>query len=262
MSVEDTDKEGRQRAAVAAFEERPDKRPETIADMFDAIARRYDLLNHLLSGGMDLYWRARAVRSLGFTGREVVLDLCTGTCDLAIAALRRRQSRAARVIGLDFSTEMLRIGQRKLRASGLGAAASLVRGDAMALPVASSSVDAVTIAFGIRNVLAPEVACAEIGRVLRPGGRLAVLEFSFPRLAAVRAVYTWYFRNVLPAIGRAVSRHDHAYAYLPESVGTFLPPERFSALVRRAGLAEVRSVPLTFGIVYLYTAVKPAAASG
>lgn len=237
----------------------PDKHPAKIAGMFDAIARRYDLLNHLLSGGLDLYWRARAIRALGFCGRELVLDLCTGTCDLAIAALRARRGRARRVIGLDFSSEMLRVGRRKLIAEGLAPTAPLVRADAMRLPVASASVDAVTIAFGIRNVLDPAAACAEIDRVLKPGGRLAILEFSLPRMPLVRAVYVSYFRHVLPRIGRMVSRHAEAYTYLPESVGAFFLPEEFSRLMQGAGLSAVRAIPLTFGIVYLYTAAKATA---
>lgn len=224
--------------------------------MFDAIAHRYDLLNHTLSGGLDLYWRARAIRTLGFTGRETVLDLCTGTCDLAIAALDRRQGQARRVIGLDFAGAMLQIGQRKLRDRRLDARAPLVRADAMHLPLSAGAVDAVTIAFGIRNVADPVAACREIARVLRPGGRLAVLEFSMPRVPLVRGVYTWYFRNVLPRVGRAVSRHGEAYAYLPASVGAFLTPDEFAALVGAAGFTSVRAVPLTLGVVYMYTAVK------
>jgi demethylmenaquinone methyltransferase/2-methoxy-6-polyprenyl-1,4-benzoquinol methylase len=233
-----------------------DKRPAKIAGMFDAIAHRYDLLNHALSGGLDLYWRARAIRALGFTGHETVLDLCTGTCDLAIAALDRRQGQARRAVGLDFSGAMLRVGQRKLRDRRLDGQAPLVRADAMHLPFAAGVVDAVTIAFGIRNVADPAVACREIARVLRPGGRLAVLEFSMPRVPFVRGAYTWYFRNVLPRIGRVVSRHDEAYTYLPASVGAFLTPDEFAALVGGAGFTSVRAVPLTLGVVYLYTAVK------
>ena len=234
-----------------------DKHPARIAGMFDAIAHRYDLLNHLLSGGLDLYWRSRAIRALRFTGREVVLDLCTGTADLAIAARQPRRGAARRVVGLDFSNEMLRVGQRKLRERGLSTEVPLVQGDAMHLPVASASVDAVTIAFGIRNVLDPAVACREIARVLRPGGRVAVLEFSLPRVPVVRQVYAWYFRNVLPRVGRLLSRHGDAYAYLPASVGTFLSPGEFASLVGRAGLDGVTAVPLTLGVVYLYTATKP-----
>lgn len=238
--------------------------------MFDAIAHRYDLLNHLLSGGLDLYWRARAIRALEFTGAERVLDLCTGTADLAIAARRPafaftrageaqgRVGAARKVVGLDFSNEMLRIGQRKLRDRGLTSDVPLVRADAMRLPVASSSVDAVTIAFGIRNVLDPAAACSEIARVLRPGGRLAVLEFSLPSVPVVRSLYAWYFRNVLPVVGRLLSRHDDAYTYLPASVGSFLSPDEFATMVGRAGLRKVTAVPLTFGIVYLYTATRVA----
>lgn len=233
-----------------------DKHPAKIAGMFDAIAGRYDLLNHLLSGGLDLYWRARAIRALGFTGRELVLDLCTGTGDLAVAALKPRRAHAQRVVGLDFSAEMLRVGRHKLRAGGHTARAPLVRADAMRLPIADGTIDAVTMAFGIRNVLDPDVACAEVFRVLRPGGRLAILEFSLPPHPWLRALYLWYFRHVLPRIGRLVSRHSDAYTYLPESVGAFFPPETFAALVTRAGFGEVRSVPLTFGVVYLYTARK------
>jgi demethylmenaquinone methyltransferase/2-methoxy-6-polyprenyl-1,4-benzoquinol methylase len=127
----------------------------------------------------------------------------------------------------------------------------------MSLPVADESVDAVTIGFGIRNVQRPEVACAELFRVLRRGGRLAILEFGVPTLPLVRPVYLWYFRHVLPRIGRSVSRHDAAYSYLPESVGAFPSGAAFAALLSREGFTRVRSQPLTFGIVYLYSAEKP-----
>ena len=160
------------------------------------------------------------------------------------------------MIGLDFAAAMLRIGQRKLRDRGLDVLAPLVRADAMQLPLASGVVDAVTIAFGIRNVADPAAACREIARVLRPGGRLAVLEFSMPRLPLVRGAYTWYFRHVLPRIGRALSQHHEAYTYLPASVGAFLTPDEFAALVGGAGFTRVRAVSLTLGVVYLYTAVK------
>lgn len=233
----------------------PDKRPDKIAGMFDAIARRYDLLNHLLSGGFDRRWRARAVRELAFEGHEVVLDLCTGTADLAIAAVAARRG-AKRVVGIDFAGEMLRIGQQKLRATSRDGKVPLVRGDAVRLPVASSSVHCAMVAFGIRNVVDPSAACAEVYRALRPGGRFAVLEFAMPRAPVLRSVYAWYFRHVLPRIGRVVSRHEAAYEYLPASVGAFFPPSAFVALVEGAGFTNVRVVPLTLGIVYLYVAEK------
>ena len=223
--------------------------------MFDAIAPRYDLLNAVLSGGLDRYWRWRAIRSLAFTGRETLLDVCTGTGDVAIAAVRATRG-ARRVLGIDFAGAMLTHAAQKIRARELTSRIGITRGDAMALPVFSSSVDGVTIAFGIRNVAVPDVACAELFRVLRRGGRLAILEFGLPVLPAVRPLYLWYFRNVLPRIGRAVSRHDAAYSYLPESVGAFPWGDAFADILRKQGFNTVRARPLTFGIVYLYTAEK------
>ena len=219
--------------------------------MFDAIAPRYDLLNHLLSAGIDRRWRTRAIRTLQLTGRETLIDVCTGTADIALSA-----TGAARVIGVDFAGAMLRLGLGKVRRAGEERRIALVRGDALRLPVADNSADAVTIAFGMRNVQRPDVGCAEMARVLRRGGRLAILEFGMPRVPGVRALYEWYFNSVLPFIGRRISGHGGAYSYLPASVGSFPPPDEFVTVLRQAGFADVRAVPLTFGIVYLYTAVK------
>ena len=223
--------------------------------MFDAIAPRYDLLNGVLSAGLDRYWRRRAIRSLRFTGRELLLDVCTGTGDVALAAARSGRG-AQRVLGVDFAAAMLGLARQKVRSRRLTARVSLVRGDAMRLPLPSAAVDGVTVAFGIRNVVDTATACAELLRVLRPGGRLAILEFGLPVMAALRPLDLWYFRNVLPRIGRAVSRHDAAYSYLPASVGAFQCGEEFAAILRKQGFNNVQARPLTFGIVYLYTAQK------
>jgi demethylmenaquinone methyltransferase/2-methoxy-6-polyprenyl-1,4-benzoquinol methylase len=231
--------------------ELPDKTPDRIAGMFDAIAPRYDLLNHLLSAGIDRRWRARAIRSLRLAAGEVLVDVCTGTADVALQA-----APAARVVGVDFAGAMLAVGHRKVRAAGQLERIALVRGDATRLPVQSARADAVTVAFGIRNVQQPEAACAEMARVLRRGGRLAILDFGVPRVPGIGTLYRWYFRYLLPWIGRAVSGHRVAYAYLPASVTSFMAPEEFSAVLRRSGFCEVRASPLTFGIVYLYTAVR------
>ena len=232
-----------------------DKDPAKIAGMFDAIAARYDLLNTVLSGGVDRYWRWRAVRSLGFTGRETAVDLCTGTADL-VAALAR-PGRAGRVVGVDFSSAMLRHGLTKVRGRGTPTPWQLAQGDAMRLPLASASADGLTIAFGIRNVRDHAVAVADCLRVLKPGGRLAILEISTPRVPVFREIYAWYFTRLLPRIGRLVSHHTDAYTYLPASVVGWVTPEAFSATLRSAGFADVRAVPLTFGAVYLYTAIRP-----
>jgi demethylmenaquinone methyltransferase / 2-methoxy-6-polyprenyl-1,4-benzoquinol methylase len=232
-----------------------DKSPARITAMFDAIAGRYDLLNTVLSGGLDRYWRRRAIRSLRFSGSETLLDVCTGTGDVAVAGART--ARAARsVVGIDFAGAMLRHAVDKVRAAQLGSRVRFVRGDAMRLPVVESCADGATIAFGIRNVQDPAAACAELLRVLRPGGRLAILEFGLPALPALRPLYLWYFRHILPRIGRVVSRHSAAYSYLPESVGAFPWGEEFVTILRQAGFDDARSQPLTFGVVYLYTATK------
>ena len=230
-----------------------DKAPEKIAGMFDAIAGRYDLLNMVLSGGLDRYWRRRAIASLGLTGRERLLDVCTGTADVAIGSARRG---AARVVGVDFSGAMLTHGLEKVRKGGLGSRIQLLRGDAMHLPVASQSVHAATIAFGIRNVMQPDVACRELARVLCPGGRLAILEFGTPGSRVFGPVYHWYSRNILPRIGRAVSRHDAAYTYLPESIGAFAYGDEFARILLSAGFSHVEARPFMFGAVYLYTGRK------
>jgi demethylmenaquinone methyltransferase/2-methoxy-6-polyprenyl-1,4-benzoquinol methylase len=224
--------------------------------MFDAIAGRYDLLNAVLSAGLDRYWRRRAIGSLRLTGTEILLDVCAGTADVAIGAARAVPG-SRRVVGVDFAGAMLARGGEKVRAAGLGARVQLVRGDAMRLPVADRSVDAVTVAFGIRNVEVTGAACAEIHRVLRPGGRLAILEFGLPQAPGLRQLYTWYFLRVLPRIGRLLSKHGGAYSYLPASVGAFPWGQDFADLLSAAGLVEATSRPLTLGVVYLYSARKP-----
>ena len=232
----------------------PDKSPARIAAMFEAIAARYDFLNHFLSAGLDRRWRARTVRELQLAPGARVVDLCTGTGDLAIA--KARAADRTRVVGVDFAGAMLRLAAGKVRQTGLAGAIALVRGDAAAIPVRSGWADAATIAFGIRNVNQPERAFGELARVLKPGARLAILEFGEPTAPGLRALYKWYFRAVLPRVGRLVSKHESAYSYLPASVGAFPSPVEFAAFIARNGFTDVRSVPMSLGIVYLYIARK------
>jgi demethylmenaquinone methyltransferase/2-methoxy-6-polyprenyl-1,4-benzoquinol methylase len=227
------------------------KEPARIAGMFDAIAGRYDTLNRWLSVGFDRRWRRRAIRALGLRGGEHVLDVCTGTADLAIEAVTAMPA-ARQVVGLDFSGEMLRLGLGKVRAAGLAGQIRLVRGDATRLPLPDATFDAVTIAFGIRNVVDPMAACREFHRVLKPGGQLAILEFGFPRVPGIKTLYAWYFRYLLPAVGRLVSHHGEAYAYLPASVAQFPSPDAFDRDLESAGFGAVRYDSLTLGVVYLY----------
>jgi demethylmenaquinone methyltransferase/2-methoxy-6-polyprenyl-1,4-benzoquinol methylase len=231
------------------------KEPAKIAGMFDAIARRYDALNHLLSAGLDRRWRRRAVQALQLSGRERVLDMCTGTADLAIEA----SGRTRQIVAVDFSTEMLRIASAKTNTPQLRARIHLVRGDATAVPLPDASFDAAMVAFGIRNVLDPLKGCQEFRRVLVPGGRLAVLEFGSPRIPGLRALYLWYFSRILPLVGRAISKHSEAYSYLPASVIQFPTGQKFAEMLREAGFSDVRYQTLTFGVVYLYLARVPKA---
>lgn len=230
-----------------------DKSSAKIAGMFDAIADRYDLLNTVLSGGLDRYWRRRAIASLKLTGRERLLDVCAGTADVAIRGARNG---AARVVGVDFSGSMLVHGLDKVKNAGLAPRVQLVQGDATNLPIADGTVDAVTIAFGIRNVQRPEGACRELYRVLRSGGRLAILEFGVPHWPLFRLIYHWYFHQIVPRIGRAVSRHGEAYTYLPESVDAFKFGDAFARVLNVSGFSQVEARPMMFGAVYLYTATK------
>ena len=222
--------------------------------MFDAIAPRYDLLNHVLSAGIDRRWRARAIRSLRLTGRETLLDVCTGTADVALEARRRGPGRAARVVGVDFAGAMLALGLRKVRDARARAAGSRwCAATRCACRSRDGSVDAVTVAFGIRNVQRPEVACAEMARVLRPadGWRSSSSACRGSRASA---------RSTAGISARAAARRpaDLGHTrrvFVPAGLGRHLSAARGVHDNARAGrFADVRAVPLTFGIVYLYTA--------
>jgi demethylmenaquinone methyltransferase/2-methoxy-6-polyprenyl-1,4-benzoquinol methylase len=221
--------------------------------MFDRIAPRYDLLNRLLSAGTDVRWRRRAVDALALPAGSRVLDLCTGTGDLLIEALRRDTSR--RGVGLDLSTSMLTRAEDKLARAGMGARAGLVAGDAQRLPARSGSFDGALVAFGIRNVGDPAAALSELSRVLRPGGRLVVLEFSTPR-GLFGLVFGAYSRHLLPRIGGWISGDRGAYAYLPASVARFATPAAFGALMEAAGFTAVRWQPLTGGIAHVFEGTR------
>jgi demethylmenaquinone methyltransferase/2-methoxy-6-polyprenyl-1,4-benzoquinol methylase len=221
-----------------------------VRSMFDRIAHRYDLLNRLLSAGVDRRWRRAAVDELGLGPEARLLDVCTGTADLLIEALLRSAARSG--VGIDLSCEMLRRGRRKLASLGLGPRGRLAAGDAERIPLASARFDGALIAFGIRNVGDPLAALAEIRRVLRPGGRLVVLEFSLPG-GVLGALYRLYFERVLPWLGGIVSGDRSAYAYLPASVGRFPNPEEFGGLMQRAGFEGIAWRPLTGGIAHLHS---------
>lgn len=224
--------------------------------MFGAIASSYDMNNRVHSLWRDQAWRRAAVRAAQVEPGQDVLDVACGTGDLTQALARR--TRAATVTGLDFTRAMLDVAERKKSASPSFSGIRYVEGDAMALPFADASFDALTIAFGIRNVQEPARALAEFFRVLRPGGRLVILEFHRPRNPIVRAFNTFYAGKVMPWSATLLSRdRSGAYRYLPKSVGSFMDAEQLRAEVERAGFGVATVRPLTMGICWLHRAVKP-----
>ena len=229
----------------------PEKK--AVRSMFDRIAPRYDLLNRLLSAGTDVRWRRRAVDFLGPSGGRV-LDLCTGTADLLIEWLGRRTE--CRGVGVDLSTEMLRLGASKLRGRSLEDRGGLLAGDAERLPFRSASFEGAMVAFGIRNVGDADAALREVFRILRPGGRFVILEFGMPA-GVVGLVYRFYFRQLLPLVGGLVSGDAAAYRYLPASVRRFDAPEALAARLDLAGFRAVEARRLSLGIAWLHRGQKP-----
>ena len=224
-----------------------------VRSMFDRIAPRYDLLNRVLSAGIDVRWRRRCIDAVA--GASRVLDLCSGTGDLLVEFLARDPARTG--VGVDLSTEMLVRGAAKLRRHGMSGRGRMAAGDAERLPVRAGSFDAATVAFGIRNVGDPAAALREMHRALRAGGRAAILEFSMPG-GTLGGAYRLYFTQVLPRIGGLVSGDAGAYSYLPASVGRFPAPAEFAAAMTSAGFDRVRFTALTAGIAHLYTGEKKA----
>lgn len=227
---------------------------EQVAGMFDGIAARYDLLNHLLSLGIDKGWRKKAIREVAVISPKNILDVATGTGDLAIAAVKALPD--AHITGLDISVGMLDVGRKKVAALSLSNRIAMQDGDSEALPFADDSFDAVMCAYGVRNFDHLEAGLREMQRVLRPGGRLAVLEFSKPKAFPMKQLYHFYFKAMLPLIGRMVSKHSKAYTYLPASVAAFPEGADFLDILGRCGFTGAKARPLTFGITTLYTAGK------
>jgi len=221
-----------------------------VREMFDRIAPRYDLLNRLLSGGIDQAWRRKAVNVLKEDGPGRILDVATGTADLAIMASALHPEK---IVGVDIAEEMLQLGREKIRRRGLEGIISLQSGDAERLPFSDRQFDAAMVAFGVRNFESLTSGLVEIHRVLRRGGRLVVLEFSRPRAFPVKQLYGVYGRRILPLIGRIVSGDPGAYTYLPESIQAFPDGEDFLTELRRAGFVDASARPLTFGIASIYT---------
>lgn len=218
--------------------------------MFDNIAPKYDLLNHTLSMSIDRVWRRRVVGEVRRAKPGRILDVATGTGDLAIAMARR--IRDVQVLGVDLSEQMLAVARREIEARGLDGRIVLDRGDAERLAVADASVDVATVAFGVRNFGDLGAGLRELARTIKPGGKVVILEFSRPRNRVFRALYEFYSYKILPRIGGLVSRDKRAYEYLPASVGEFPAPEEFMAMMARAGFRNCRARSQSFGIAQIY----------
>ena len=224
---------------------------EQVAEMFDNISKRYDLLNHLLSLGIDKGWRKKVVKLVRQANASKVLDVATGTGDLAIAL---KKGADADVTGLDISSGMLEVGKDKIAKQNLNI--EMVLGDGENLPFDDNTFDAVTVAFGVRNFENLEKGIKDIHRVIKPGGQIVVLEFSQPEKAPFKQIYNFYFKNILPGIGKLVSKDSRAYTYLPESVQVFPYGDAFNRVLSACGFTDPQCRPVTMGIASIYTAKK------
>jgi demethylmenaquinone methyltransferase/2-methoxy-6-polyprenyl-1,4-benzoquinol methylase len=233
-----------------------DKSSDRVRRMFGEIAGRYDLLNRVLSLGMDRRWRRRTARLVPPKGNSPILDLCTGTADLALAYWHAGGGQTP-VVGADFCHPMLVLGRDKLRRAGAEGQVRLVEADAQQLPFPNDRFQIVSVAFGLRNVSDTDRGLREMVRVCRPGGRVAVLEFSMPRAGPLGAAYRWYFHRILPRVGQTLAKNrQSAYNYLPASVGEFPRDEALAERMRDAGLHDVRFHRFTFAVATLHVGVK------
>lgn len=238
---------------VIPYKHATDGKKSQVARMFNNIAPRYDLLNHLLSMGIDKIWRRKVIQILRQSPCPRVLDVATGTGDMAIAIHRRLK---VSVTGLDLSEQMLNVARQKVARRQL-TDVTLVQGDSEGLPFDSSSFDAVTVAFGVRNFENLEQGLREMKRVLVPGGRMLVLEFSKPSVFPVKQLFRFYSSTILPFLGGLISKDRAAYDYLPQSVEQFPEGEDFMAVLRAVGMAQIRQYRLSFGIATIYFSVNP-----
>ena len=226
---------------------------QRVRSLFDSIAYRYDLLNHLLSGGIDFYWRRRAVEHLNDIQPKTILDVATGTADFAIATMRLKPEK---VIGIDIAEAMLRIGRGKLKKRGLDNVITLYSGEAESIQFETGSFDAAIVAFGARNFEHLEKGLSEMRRVLRDGGKIVVLEFSRPRVFPFKQLYFFYFKTILPLVGKLVSKHREAYTYLPDTVMKFPEGKAFLKILQKIGFTKIEEERLTFGIATIYAGIK------
>ncbi|WP_373511117.1 bifunctional demethylmenaquinone methyltransferase/2-methoxy-6-polyprenyl-1,4-benzoquinol methylase UbiE [Persicitalea sp.] len=249
--------------SVVPYKDKDNSKREQVAEMFDNISPKYDFLNHLLSGGIDIYWRKRAIKLLkksqpggdpsGGVPPKTILDIATGTGDFAIEALALNPDK---IIGVDISEGMLAVGRQKIRKLGKEDVIELRTGDSEHLPFADNYFDAVIVSFGVRNFENLLAGLTDMHRVMRRGGTCVVVEFSKPKAFPFKQVYNFYFKYILPTVGKMVSRDSSAYTYLPESVQAFPDGNDFLTIYKKAGFTDTKCIPLTFGICSIYVGHK------
>lgn len=239
--------------AVVPYKEQQTGKKEQVAEMFNSISKKYDFLNHFLSLGIDILWRKKAIGLLKQDHPKLILDIATGTGDFAIEALKLNPDK---VVGVDISEGMLNMGREKLRRRKLDDKIELQMGDSEKLLFDDNKFDAVIVSFGVRNFENLEKGLADMYRVLKPGGKTVILEFSRPSKFPFKNIYNFYFKAILPKIGRLVSKDRAAYTYLPESVQAFPDGESFLKVLEKVGFKNTQCKPLTFGVSSIYTGVK------
>lgn len=239
--------------AVLPYKNQEQSKKQQVADMFNNISKRYDFLNHFLSMGIDILWRKKAIRQLKSHQPKIILDIATGTGDLAIEALKLKPEK---VIGVDISEGMLEVGKKKMIDLGVEDIIEMRLGDSEQLLFEDNKFDAVIVAFGVRNFEHLEKGLSDMRRVLKDGGKLVVLEFSKPTKFPMKQLYGFYFKAILPLVGKIVSSDNAAYTYLPESVAEFPYGQDFLNILEKTGYKDTKCKPLTFGISSIYTATK------
>ncbi|SNT06559.1 demethylmenaquinone methyltransferase [Ekhidna lutea] len=238
---------------VLPYKDKSDAKKKQVAEMFDSISGKYDFLNHFLSLGIDIRWRKKAIKMLRDLEPKHILDIATGTGDFAIESLKLNPEK---VVGVDISEGMLNVGREKMKKKGIADIIDMQSGDSENLQFEDNSFDAVIVAFGVRNFENLEKGLAEMNRVLRPGGRAVILEFSKPTVFPFKQLYNFYFRWILPKIGKVVSKDNAAYTYLPESVNEFPFGDKFLRILEKTGYKNTKCKPLTLGISSIYVGEK------
>jgi demethylmenaquinone methyltransferase / 2-methoxy-6-polyprenyl-1,4-benzoquinol methylase len=239
--------------AVTPYKDENSGKKEQVATMFNNIAHKYDFLNHVLSLGIDIVWRKKAIKLLKKENPKQMLDIATGTGDFAIEALALNPDK---IIGIDISEGMLEFGRKKMISKNFQDKIELMSGDSENIPFENNRFDAITVAFGVRNFENLEKGLLEMNRVLKPGGTAVVLEFSKPKSFPIKQLYNFYFTQILPGIGKIVSKDNAAYTYLPESVNAFPDGKDFLKIYSKCGFKDVKHISLMFGIASIYTGKK------